>query len=231
TSRLDLVAARLEASAEALANAARLQMGVMLGQMKVAGGGDVAGVMGDVIRGIQAERTQAGQPIAGGTDHLTVADHMARSVGVLPVEDGQPPVQHDLGRFGLFADQALRLGLSGEQAEGVVREVKDSPEGRLTDETRTALVEQVRTEGNRSYDDARDEVNRLEHHAAMLPNEITAVGLAAVPSVTVEPDITVAPQVDVTVAAPMDDGDAAYDDALRRESALGGSGSVIGGGN
>ncbi len=231
TSRLDLVAARLEASAEALANAARLQMQVMLGQMKVTGGGDVAGVMGDVIRGIQAERTQNGEPVAGGTDYLTVADRMARSVGVLPLEDGQPPVQNDLGRFGLFADQALRLGLSGEQAETVVREVKDSPEGKLTDETRTALVEQVRTDNNLSYDDARDEVNRLEHHAALLPNEITAVGLAAVPPVTVEPDITVAPQVDVTVEAGEQSSDAAYDDAMRRESALGGSGSVIGGGN
>ncbi len=230
-SSLDRVAARLEASAEALANAARLQMQVMLGQMKVTGGGDVAGVMGDVIRGIQADRTQAGQPVTGGTDHLTVADHMARAVGVLPVENGQPAVQHDLGRFGLFADGALRLGLSGEQAEGVVREVKDSPEGKLSDETRTALVEQVRTEGNCSYDDARDEVSHLEHHATMLPNEVTAVGLAAVPPVTVEPDITVEPQVDVTVETGEKDGDAAYDEAMRRESALGGSGSVIGGGN
>src|SRR5690606_975196 len=50
-SRFDQVAARLEASAEALANAARLQMQVMLGQLKVSGGDDVAGVLGDVIRG------------------------------------------------------------------------------------------------------------------------------------------------------------------------------------
>ncbi|NJL55509.1 hypothetical protein HC928_10175 [bacterium] len=240
-SRFDQVAARLEASAEALANVARLQMQVMLGQLKVTGGGDVAGVMGDVIRGMQTERIQNGQPAAGGTDHLTVADRMARAMGVMPAGGEKPPVQQDLSRFGLFADQALRLGISGTQAEQVVREVKSSPDGRLTDETRTALVEQVRSEGNLSYDTAREEVNRLEHSAQMLPNEITAFGMMAVPQtavqpplevrpqIEVEPDITVEPQVDVTVEAPANDGDPAYTEAMRKQAALGGSGSVIGG--
>src|SRR5690606_21080173 len=238
-SRFDQVAARLEASAEALANVARLQMQVMLGQLKVSGGGDVAGVMGDVIRGMQMERIQNGQPAAGGVDHLTVADRMARAMGVMPVGGEKPPVQEDLSRFGLFADQALRLGVSGAQAEQVVREVKSSPEGRLTDETRTALVEQVRSDGNMSYDTAREEVNRLEHSAGMLPNEITAFGMMAVPQadvqpmiqpqINVDPDITVEPQVDVTVEASKDEGDADYTEAMRKQTALGGSGSVIGG--
>jgi len=238
-SRFDQVAARLEQSAEALANVARLQMQVMLGQLKVSGGGDVAGVMGDVIRGMQTERVQHGQPAVGGIDHLTVADRMARAMGVMPVGGEKPPVQEDLSRFGLFADQALRVGISGTQAEQVVREVKSSPDGRLTDETRTALVEQVRSDGNLSYDTAREEVNRLEHSAQMLPNEITAFGMMAVPQtgiqpiiqpqIDVEPDITVEPQVDVTVEAPGDDGDAPYTEAMRKQAALGGSGSVIGG--
>jgi hypothetical protein len=136
-SRFDQVAARLEQSAEALANVARLQMQVMLGQLKVTGGGDVAGVMGDVIRGMQTERVQHGQSAVGGIDHLTVADRMARAMGVMPVGGEKPPVQADVSRFGLFADQALRLGISGDQAEQVVREVKSSPDGRLTNETRT----------------------------------------------------------------------------------------------
>ncbi len=237
--RFDQVAARLEASAEALANVARLQMQVMLGQLKVTGGGDVAGVMGDVIRGMQTERLQNGQTAVGGADHLTVADRMARAMGVMPVGGEKPPIQQDLSRFGLFADQALRLGISGTQAEQVVREVKSSPDGRLTDQTRTALVEQVRSEGNLSYDTAREEVNRLEHSAQMLPNEITAFGMMAVPQtavqpmiqpqIDVEPEITVEPQVDVTVEAPANDGDPAYTEAMRKQAALGGSGSVIGG--
>src|SRR5690606_32705414 len=161
-SRFDQVAARLEASAEALANVARLQMQVMLGQLKVSGGGDVVGVMGDVIRGMQAERIQNGQPAAGGTDHLTVADRMARAMGVMPVGGEQPPIQQDVSRFGLFADQALRLGISGTQAEQVVREVKSSPDGALTDQTRTALVEQVRSEGHLSYDRSEEHTSELQ---------------------------------------------------------------------
>ncbi len=238
-SRFDQVAARLEASAEALANVARLQMQVMLGQLKVSSGGDVAGVMGDVIRGMQMERIQNGQPAVGGVDHLTVADRMARAMGVMPVGGENPPIQTDVSRFGLFADQALRLGISGTQAEQVVREVKSSPDGRLSEPTHAALVEQVRSEGNLSYDTAREEVNRLEHSAQMLPNEITAFGMMAVPQaniqpmvqpqIDVEPDITVEPQVNVTVEAPENDGDAAYTEAMRKQAALGGSGSVIGG--
>jgi hypothetical protein len=238
-SRFDQVAARLEASAEALANAARLQMQVMLGQLKVSGGGDVAGVMGDVIRGMQTERIQNGQSAVGGADHLTVADHMARAMGVMPVGGEKPPIQQDVSRFGLFADQALRLGISGTQAEQVVREVKSSPDGGLSEPTRAALVEQVRSDGNLSYDTAREEVNRLEHSAQMLPNEITAFGMMAVPQMAVQPmiqpqidvkpDITVEPRVDVTVEASADEGDTTYTEAMRKQAALGGSGSVIGG--
>ena len=140
-------------------------------------------------------------------------------------------MQNDLSRFGLFADQALRLGISGTQAEQVVREVKSSPDGSLTDPTRAALVEQARSEGNRSYDTAREEVDRLEHSAQMLPNEITAFGMMAVPQaaevrpqVSVEPEITVEPQVSVTVEAASNNDDAAYTEAMRKQAALGGSG-------
>lgn len=190
-----------------------------LGQLKVSGVGDVGSVLGDVIRSMQ--------PAAGGADHLTVADRMARVMGVTPVGDEKPPIQADLSRFGLFADQALRLGISGDQAEQVVREVKASPDSRLTDETRTVLVEQVRTDGHLSYDTARDGVNRLEHSAGMLPNEITAFGMMAVPQVSVQPIIEVAPQINVTVQAPADNDDSAYNEAMQKQSALGGSGSVM----
>jgi hypothetical protein len=164
---------------------------------------------------------------------------MAQAMGMMPVGGDKPAVQENLPRFGLFADQALRMGISGTQAEQVVQEVKSSPDGRLSEPTRTALVEQVRADQNVSYDTAREEVNRLEHSAQMLPNEITAFGMMAVPQtgvqsilqpqVAVEPNITVEPQVDLTVAAPQHGDDAAYTEAMRQQAALGGSGSVIGG--
>src|SRR5690606_40686323 len=69
---------------------------------------NVAGVMGDVVGQVQSERGQTGQPSNTGIDHLQVADHMARAVGVTPQETGGSPIQRDLARFGLFVDQALK---------------------------------------------------------------------------------------------------------------------------
>ena len=59
------------------------------------------------------------------------------------------PVQRDLARFGLFADQALRLGLFRQQTEQVVREVQVL--ARRQDAAcrpATLLVKQVQTDQN-----------------------------------------------------------------------------------
>ena len=230
-SRLEAVAARLEQSADALATAARAQM---MGQLKVSGSSDVASVIGDVIRQTQAERTQTGAPALAGLDHLSVGTQMSQAMGVTPAE-GQPPIQNNLHRFGLFTDQALRLGLSGTQAEQVLHEVKTSPEGRLSEPTRTDLIEQVRTEQNVSYDTAREDVNRLEHRAQMLPNDITAVGLVTVPqtpaetvpSINLAPEITVQPKIDIVL--PMQSTtETAYNEAMQKQSSMAGSGQMRG---
>ena len=71
---------------------------------------------------------------------------------------------------------------------------------------------------------ARDEVDRLEHSAQMLPQEITAFGAM---QVSVEPDVTVEPEVTVNVDTGTDDN---YETALKEQAVLSGSGSVIGGG-
>ena len=59
----------------------------------------------------------------------------------------------------------------------------------------------------------------------MLPREIVAFGAMNVP-VTVQSEVTVTPRIEVNVEQPTDDG---YDTAMKQQSALGGSGSVIGG--
>ncbi len=227
-SRFEQVAARLEQSAEAITRAAREQM--MLGQLKVTGGGDVASVLGDVVRLTQTERVQQGRDAAGGVDHLTVADAIARVVGVKPDGSANPPVQNDLARFGLFTDQALKLGISGSQAEQVIREVKSTPEGQITDNTRTILVEQVRAERNVSYDTAQEEVNRLEHTARVLPNEITTFGMIAIPmpevAVEVKPEVTVEPHIDVQVESPQT---ASYDETAKAQAGLAGNQRMTGG--
>lgn len=223
---------RLEQAADALLRAAQMQMQLMLGQMRVAGVPNVAGVMGDVVGQVQSERGQTGQPSNTGIDHLQVADRMARAVGVTPQETGGSPIQRDLARFGLFVDQALKLGLSPQQTEQVVREVQSSPEGRMQPATRDLLDKQVQTTQNVSWLKARDDVDRLEHSARMLPPEITAYGAMSVPVANTQPqvNVNVDPTVQVNVQSSVPK-DSEYDDAMKKESSLGGSGNVIGGGS
>lgn len=84
---------------------------MMVGQLRVTGGQDVAGVLGDAVRGIRTDRQRNGETAAAGADHLTTANAMARAMGVMPLANGQPAIVDNLARFGLFTDQALRLGL------------------------------------------------------------------------------------------------------------------------
>ncbi|MBN8590672.1 MAG: hypothetical protein J0M33_02895 [Anaerolineae bacterium] len=212
-SRLDQAATRLEGGAEALANAARTQ--ALVGQLKVGGAENVAGVLGDVLRGLKIE-----QPGATGIDNFALAERMGRAMGVTPSGDS-PVIQQDLARFGLFADQALRLGVNGSQAETVIRQVK--ADGKLSDETRTVLVEQVRSERGVSTATAENEVGQLERAARLLPESITAFGVMNVPAVTID----VQPQIDVQVNN--DDSDDAQAGAMRQATAFAGSGSVMGG--
>jgi hypothetical protein len=212
-SRLDQAATRLESGAETLANAAQTQ--ALIGQLKVGGTDNVAGVLGDVLRGLKIE-----QPGATGIGNFALAERMARALGVTPNGDS-PVIQQDLARFGLFADGALRLGVNGTQAETVIREVK--ADGSLSDETRAGLIEQVRTERGVSTATAENEVGQLERSARLLPESITAFGVMNVPAVTVD----VQPQIDVQMNA--GESDDVQADAMRQASALAGSGSVMGG--
>ncbi|MFZ2880710.1 MAG: hypothetical protein WA009_14315, partial [Phototrophicaceae bacterium] len=211
--RVEGAASRLERSAEALERAA----GTMAGSLRVSGSADVAGVMGDVMRLL-------GGRGAAGVDHLTVGGLMAQAVGITPLNDGRPPVRDDLARFGMFADSAARLGLTPEQTEQVGREVKETPDRRLTEETRNELVDGAVAAG-RSRDEAEREVNRLEIAARLLPNEITAYGSMPVPSITVAPEVKVEPII--TIEA--DDDASDYDEAMRSNASMSGSGMVLGG--
>lgn len=184
SNELGQIASQLQASAELLARAAQMQM--MVGQLQVSGVPDVAGVMGDVVGQVKHDN-----PASTSIDHLQVGNRMAQVMGVTPQADSAP-IQHDLARFGLFLNQALKLGLTPQQTEQIVREVQSSPEGKLQSGTRDTLDKQVQSNQNVSWVKARDEVDRLEHGARMLPSEIIAFGAMQVP---VNPSV----QVDVEV--------------------------------
>jgi hypothetical protein len=114
----------------------------------------------------------------------------------------------------MFGDMALRLGLTGQQAQTVIAEVKNSPTGQLAPQTHTMLVEQARGTLNTGWEGAERAVSALQRAAVMLPNAITARGTAAVP------DVTVTPNVHVTVDAP---GGNDLDRAMQSQAALAGS--------
>jgi hypothetical protein len=163
----------------------------VMGLMRVDGTGNIAGVMGNFISQMRVQRTLDGQPVAGGTDHFAIAQGVARAMGVTPQANDRAPIQGDVSRIGLFGDQALRLGLTGQQAQTVISEVKNSPTGQLTPQTHTLLVEQARSTLNTGWEGAERAVSALQRAAVMLPNAITARGTTAVPSVSVNPNIQV----------------------------------------
>ena len=136
--RIEAAADRLAQSAQALEQAAHSMR--MFGELRVSGTENVAGVMGDAVRSLTEQRAESGTPLTAGLDNFTAAGAMAQVMGITPASDGSAPIRENLARFGMFLDQAMRMGLSPDQTEGVVREVKASPDRSLTPETREALV-------------------------------------------------------------------------------------------
>jgi hypothetical protein len=90
----------------------------------------------------------------------------------------------------------------------------------------------MRNDRNLSWEDANQEVDRLEHTARLLPNDISAYGVMNVPTaspaapvVNVQPQVDVRPNVQVTVEAPQD---SAYAQGLQNQASLTGSGAILG---
>jgi hypothetical protein len=200
------------------------------GRLNVFGPANVASAMGDTVSLIQA---QQGSTSLQGVDNFTLAGTMAQAVGITPVENGKPPIENDLARFGVFANQALTMGISGEQTDRVVREVKGSPEGTVSQATRTELVEQLHSNRNMAWNEANSEVDHLENGARMLPNEISAYGTMNIPTasalapalvINLAPQIDVRPNVQVTVEA---NNDSAYAEGLKDQASMTGSQAIL----
>ena len=164
---------RLERAAQSLEQAAQ---SLTRGTVQVSGNRDVAGTVADAMRLLGKDRTDAGGTKRDSVDNLTAGRYVAEAMGVRPVADRAPLGGQDLARLGMFINQAQSLGLSPRQAEGVIRDVKESPDGRLKDNARETLVQVVQGGGKRSWDDARRQVEKLEGSAARLPQNISAYG-------------------------------------------------------
>ena len=79
--------------------------------MRVSGSENVAGVMGDALRSLYAQRDPSGTPSTG-VDNISAATSMSQAMGLTQPADGSVPVRENLARFGLFLDQAARMGIS-----------------------------------------------------------------------------------------------------------------------
>ncbi len=156
-------ASRLQSSADSLER---------IGSLKVSGGADIAGVIGDALRLL-------GNNGGSGVDYLTTASLLARAMGVTPLDDNKPPVTADLARFGLFMDQAAKAGLSPSAAEQITREVNTS--GAIAPSTREGLILELGQSPGFTRTEADQRIDRLEAAARVLPDTLTAYGKVSVP--------------------------------------------------
>lgn len=225
----------LERAALALTMAAS---SLQRGTMDISGSRDIGNTLADALRLIERDQTDLGGYARQPVDHLSAGRYVAEAAGVTPVNDRAPLNAPDLSRLGLFLNQAQALGLSPYQVGGLVHEVKSSPTGQLREGVRETLTQVVVAGGKQSYPEARRNVERLERSAATLPNQLSIYGMVsapppapstATPAPTIEPKITVNPSVNVSVSAPDSAADA-YERASQKQSAMGGSGSVLGSG-
>ena len=109
---------------------------------------------------------------------------MAGVMGMAPVErEGHPisPIESRIGRFQMFADQALRMGLSGQEANVILRGVKNSPDGRLPVATRDRLIHQQHDTRGEAWADSVQLVRDLENAARTLPTSLSAYGTRSMP--------------------------------------------------
>jgi len=210
TSASDLHGEEVEERIAALG--ATLQTGQIqqaAGLLRIEGANDVARVLGDAIAQLRVQRSLEGQPLAGGADHITIAQGITRAMGVTPQAEDRAPIQGDVARLGLFGDLALRLGLTGQQAQTVISEVKQSSGGQLTPQTHSLLVEQARGTLNTGSEGAERAVSALQRAAVLLPDALTARGTLATPNV----------QVQVNAPAPS----GGLDDEMKSQAGLAGS--------
>jgi hypothetical protein len=222
SSRAETAAGKLEQAADRLVQAAEGLSRAAEGRLQVSGSGNVASVMGDTLALLGARGAQ-------NVDNFTVANAMAGALGVTPMANGKPPIENDLARFGLFTNQALNMGLNPAQTERVVREVKESPEGKVTPGTRDELIQQGQDLHGLSWNETEREVDTLEHTARVLPNDIAAYGMvnlpAPAPNVQVSPEIDVRPNVQATVETSQGNTSA---DGLKGDTSLTGSAELFG---
>ncbi|MEP7287925.1 MAG: hypothetical protein ABI947_19410, partial [Chloroflexota bacterium] len=151
------------------------------GRLTQNGSNNVGLVMSKAIDSLQQENAATGRI---GTDNTGISAAMAGALDLTPVlRNGKTidPIERDVPRFQMFADQALTMGLSGKAVEHIIQEVKSNPDGKLSPESRDSLIHHQHEVRGQSWQDSLASTQRLEHTARMLPSDISAYGSRQVP--------------------------------------------------
>ncbi|MHB8627533.1 MAG: hypothetical protein ACYDBJ_10020 [Aggregatilineales bacterium] len=148
------------------------------GTLSIAGSGNVAAVLANLVDSLRAAIPSGNSTAdkAALPDFLTVAQTTAQVSGLTPVDTRPPLAGGDLASVGLFTKQALGMGLSGDAVEDVVRQVRQSPDGQLTSDTRRQLTRGLVEDLGYSERSAAEQVETLERRAQVLPSQLNMYG-------------------------------------------------------
>ncbi len=191
--KLDDTSGALKASADALRQSAQSstqnasQMArqnnvePVEGRLNVSGANNLAAILSRTIDALQQQNQASGQQ---GATSDRVSRAIASVMGVTPLEEKGhtvAPIEGRTNRYQMFADQALRYSVSGDDAAQVLREVKASPDGYLQPTTRERLIRSQREERGEAWNEAVQNVQAIEHAARLVPSTVTVHGTRAVP--------------------------------------------------
>jgi len=163
------------------------------GRMNVSGSGNVAALLARTIDNLHQENRETGQQ---GATTERVSKAMAGSMGMTPIQhNGQEvsPIEGRTNLYQMFTDQALRSGVSGNDAAQVLREVKASPNGSMSPATRNRLIQEQREEHGQSWNDSIQNVQALESTARLVPSAVTAYGTRPMPAETSREPVVLSP--------------------------------------
>ncbi len=201
-SKLEMAGSSLKNASEAMGRSvqnadSQKRMEQVEGRLNVSGANNIAAVMGRTVNSLQGQNAATGQ-VGAGNEQVGLA--MASAMGMTPVErDGKmvTPIEGRLTRPQLFADQALRMGLSGQDAAEIVREVKSSPDGMLSAATRDRLVHEQHETRGEAWADSVQNVRQIEHSARSLPSAISAYGTRTMPASASSEPVVLSPATSV----------------------------------
>lgn len=132
-----------------------------------------AAFIGQGIEMTRHDMKQQGVAATHGADTMLMTSNIARAMGSSLDHPGAP-LGTQSTKVGMFANQAMMMGLDGAQSAQVIREVKMG--SRIEPETREQFTPDVRRATGMGADQIAAQFDNLERLARIVPNQIRTVG-------------------------------------------------------